>query len=216
MKKNTNLHFLVGHKSGKAWLTRVAESIEKEKGIVISKEMGPKDDYESKKILHLIRDPRDVIVSGYFYHRICKEKWAKNSKYQSLLNLLDKFSGLMVEIHYARGTINKTCTNYNSYPNYMCMKYEDLILNQETNFRKIFEWFGFEGEAVNDLTRIALSCGFEKITGRKLGEESKGSHARKGIPGDWKNHFTEKHKEYFKETYPGVLELLKYEDNDKW
>ena len=27
---------------------------------------------------HMIRDPRDVIISGYLYHAHCKEKWCRN------------------------------------------------------------------------------------------------------------------------------------------
>lgn len=31
--------------------------------------------------IHLIRDPRDVIVSGYLYHQRCKEKWCINTNF---------------------------------------------------------------------------------------------------------------------------------------
>lgn len=30
---------------------------------------------------HIIRDPRDVIVSGYLYHKQCKEKWCTNTRF---------------------------------------------------------------------------------------------------------------------------------------
>lgn len=30
---------------------------------------------------HFIRDPRDIIVSGYLYHKRCKEKWCTNTRF---------------------------------------------------------------------------------------------------------------------------------------
>ena len=33
------------------------------------------------KAIHLIRDPRDIIVSGFFYHRKCYEKWCLNCNF---------------------------------------------------------------------------------------------------------------------------------------
>lgn len=33
--------------------------------------------------LHFIRDPRDIIVSGYLYHKRCHEKWCVNTNFDS-------------------------------------------------------------------------------------------------------------------------------------
>lgn len=64
-----------------------------------------------------------------------------------------------------------------------------------------------------------------KIHGRRFTKATKGrargisdvtSHYRKGIPGDWKNHFTSEHKAYFKREYNDLLIKLGYEKDDKW
>jgi hypothetical protein len=52
--------------------------------------------------------------------------------------------------------------------------------------------------------------------GRKKGEEDENSHYRKGAPGDWRNYFTEQHKQYFKEHYNDVLVKLGYESGYDW
>lgn len=38
--------------------------------------------------VHLIRDPRDVIVSGYLYHKRCKEEWCFNSNFDLSVPIL--------------------------------------------------------------------------------------------------------------------------------
>jgi hypothetical protein len=58
---------------------------------------------------------------------------------------------------------------------------------------------------------------FSKLArGRNQGEENIKSHYRKGLPGDWRNHFTEMHKRYFKEHYGEMLVKLGYEKNNDW
>jgi hypothetical protein len=49
-----------------------------------------------------------------------------------------------------------------------------------------------------------------KTKGRKAGVEDTSSHYRKGVPGDWVNHFTPDHVEAFEERFPGLFERLGY------
>lgn len=55
-----------------------------------------------------------------------------------------------------------------------------------------------------------------KSGGRRPGEENQASHYRKGVPGDWRNHFQEEHIRYFKEHYNSLLLRLGYEDEPDW
>ncbi len=58
---------------------------------------------------------------------------------------------------------------------------------------------------------------FAKLAGgRKKGEEDVNSHYRRGMPGDWRNHFNELHKQYFKEHYNDLLVMLGYESGYEW
>jgi hypothetical protein len=57
---------------------------------------------------------------------------------------------------------------------------------------------------------------FEQLTGRERGEENVNSHYRKGVPGDWKNHFEETHVRAFKDRYNDLLRTLGYEDDPDW
>ena len=48
------------------------------------------------------------------------------------------------------------------------------------------------------------------------GIEDACSHYRKGVAGDWANHFKPQHKEYFKKNYNDVLLKLGYESTLDW
>ncbi|MBN4060258.1 sulfotransferase domain-containing protein [Planctomycetaceae bacterium AH-315-I19] len=53
-------------------------------------------------------------------------------------------------------------------------------------------------------------------TGRKQGEEDRSSFIRKGIAGDWKNHFTPETARVFNELAGDMLIKLGYEQDDSW
>ena len=55
-----------------------------------------------------------------------------------------------------------------------------------------------------------------KTGGRKEGEEKVTSHYRKGVAGDWANHFTAEHVDAFKERYNDLLLQLGYETSPDW
>ena len=61
------------------------------------------------------------------------------------------------------------------------------------------------------LNAILHKFRFEKLAGgRKRGEEDIHNHYRKGMPGDWKNHFTEEHNDFFNREFDGLLLKLGY------
>jgi len=52
--------------------------------------------------------------------------------------------------------------------------------------------------------------------GRDKGQEDPSSHYRKGVAGDWLNHFKPEHVARFKELYNDVLLKLRYETSADW
>ncbi len=55
-----------------------------------------------------------------------------------------------------------------------------------------------------------------KAGGRERGVEDAHNHYRKGIAGDWRNHFEPVHVEYFKRNYNDLLLKLGYETDPRW
>jgi hypothetical protein len=57
---------------------------------------------------------------------------------------------------------------------------------------------------------------FERLTGRKKGQENRNTHLRKGVPGDWVNHFEPVHIRAFKNRYNDLLLKLGYVHTTDW
>lgn len=67
------------------------------------------------------------------------------------------------------------------------------------------------------LLGIVWEHGFSRKTrGREQGQEDTHSHYRKGVAGDWKNHFTAVHMNYFKEHCNDLLLRYGYERTPDW
>lgn len=73
---------------------------------------------------------------------------------------------------------------------------------------KIDSWF---------VSKLLGKHSFDKLSGeRKRGRIDEHSHYRKGVAGDWKNHFEDVHKEKFKEVYGDIPVKLEYEQDNCW
>jgi hypothetical protein len=100
--------------------------------------------------------------------------------------------------------------NINNIVNHILIEASQKILrlvNHKISNVKLPEWF---------ILYIVYKNDFSNITNRSIGEENIKSHLRKGLSGDWKNHFNEDHIKYFKNNYNDILVKLGYENDDKW
>ena len=65
--------------------------------------------------------------------------------------------------------------------------------------------------------RIVEEHSFKKMSGgRSRGDSSSTAFARKGIAGDWKNHFTPELREQFGKLIAGLLIETTDERDDSW
>lgn len=172
---------------------------------------------------HMIRDPRDVIVSGYFYHLWTKESWVHiqhpewGMTYQEKMNLVSKDEGLMFEMKNMGASTTARMKKWNySDPRILEVRYEDLIEDPDGVFSKMLRHWGVTDENFEECLEITRAHHMTRETGRKIGEVQLGSHMRNGLPGQWKEHFTPDHKAYFKENFGDILIVLGYEKSNDW
>jgi len=142
------------------------------------------------KIIFLTRDPRDVAVSAYFMYRIN----AKEEKYKSIKSkisyLIHRFkftSFILTALRWKR--FYKAWTEKEKI-SFHRVKYEDVSTKSEEELVSMLNYL--EVKVPSTLIQEAIQkFSFEKLSGRKKGEESIASRAfRKGIIGDYKNHFS--------------------------
>jgi hypothetical protein len=97
------------------------------------------------------------------------------------------------------------------------LKYEDLLgrdveLMEET----LIDRCGLEIDRAR-LRQIVLANRFDRLTfGRSRGQEDVTAHERKGVAGDWRNHFTPRVRDAFKARFGGVLVVAGYEKDLDW
>jgi hypothetical protein len=99
---------------------------------------------------------------------------------------------------------------------YTEVRYEDLL---ERPHREVERLLGFLGVDTREsvVERCVVSASFEKLSrGRERGQEDPTSFYRKGVAGDWKNHFTQEDRRVFKEEAGGLLIRLGYEEDLNW
>ena len=81
------------------------------------------------RAFHVIRDPRDVIVSGYFAHLHSHpdETWPRLRAYRRYLATLDESEGLMAEMEFSSIYLHQMLAWDYDNPLILEMRFEDLI-----------------------------------------------------------------------------------------
>lgn len=190
--------------------------------------------YPEAKIIHIIRDGRDAEVS-WTHHRWNRatdrggiqvlrpgEAERRDAYNENPRQVLE--SGIFDEEELRSraalwrevvGGARKTGPELFG-GNYLEVHYEDLLEDTASEAGRLMEALGASaGKKV--VRRCVEQASFEKMSrGRQRGEEDPDSLLRKGVSGDWRNVFTQKEKEIFKEEAGSLLVELSYEGDDSW
>jgi hypothetical protein len=169
---------------------------------------------------HLIRDPRDVVVSGYHYHLRTDEAWVRQPKerygglsYQAFLQAGDEHDGLMAEIERcARSSVAEMDVWPYGRPEILELRYEDAVRDEVATFTRLFQFYGFHDEAVERGIKIVEQ--FSRRHGPHAGDDD--PHVRSGEPGEWRRYFGPDHVSRFKELTGDLVVRLGYEDGPDW
>jgi hypothetical protein len=177
--------------------------------------------YVNVKGFHVVRDPRDIVVSGYFSHFYSHpdEGWPKLTHYRRYLRTLSKDEGLLREMEFLAGVLYEMISWDYDTATILQLRFEDLIKDPMYHFTKVFRFLEIVPQKASEeeLKGILEKYSFEKLSGgRRPGSEDQAHHYRKGTPGDWRNHFNEQHKDYFKKLYNPLLLKLGYEKSENW
>jgi hypothetical protein len=171
------------------------------------------DDYRA---FFVMRDPRDLIVSWYFSTRYSHPPSESMAKLRDKLSALSTQEGLLlsIDILSSGGYFQPLITWIDAPekdPKTKIVKFEDLTnSNNFQVFKSLFDHCEIHlSNAV--IQQILVDYSFENLTDhRPSGIENKFSNFRKGIEGDWVNHFDELIEKKFEEVVGDLPYILGY------
>ncbi len=109
---------------------------------------------------HMIRDPRDLIVSAYFSHRYSHpiETLPELEPHRKRLAAVSKEEGLFLEMEFSAPVLRDMGAWPYGHPNILELKMEELTARPYEGFLKIFEFLGLleEQESYAAHRRVAL------------------------------------------------------------
>ena len=186
--------------------------------------------YPEARVIHIIRDGRDAAVSAVHHSwnfgkrqgfRISAKREAYHENAGGLRNERESlFAGNSLRRMAAEwdARVSRTIEDGPALlgDNYTEVRYEGLLERPEEEMARLLGFLGAEaGEQT--VSHCVHSASFQKLSkGRRRDEEDATSFFRKGVAGDWKNVFTARDKQVFKEQAGGLLVRLGYEENDHW
>jgi len=136
------------------------------------------------KFVQVVRDGRDCAVSAWFHNQRTnpEELLRRHETFARFSEHIARIWSANVEIGLRFGA---------SRPDRcLIIRYEDLCRDPATTLRALFGFLEVDaGDAL--LHRCVAEGRFERMTGgRSAGVEDRASFLRRGVSGDWRNHFT--------------------------
>jgi len=168
---------------------------------------------------HLVRDPRDVVVSAYFSHLHSHPLFGELGEHREKLQSVPETEGILLELEGRKHQFQAMLDWDYDDPRILELRMEDVTNDATTLIPRIFEFLGLgpdQGLVPELLDQVVHSRDFASLAGRPPGEEDVTSHYRKGVAGDWVNHFRPEHVTYFQEHYNELLIALGYETSTDW
>jgi hypothetical protein len=186
-----------------------------------------------EKVIYIVRDPRDIVVSGVFHFNFyspwLEDLIRKNAKPAPVMNLLKILNSrfhskkykvkrmiMMLQkgdpfIEHCNWPWNDHVLPYLNHKEILIIKYEDLLLSGVTTAKKILVHVGYQKpdkEIISDLRLQSFEV--KRRAFKKQNAKIKVKHLRKGVVGDWKNHLSEKEVFLINKNHGQLMHRLGY------
>ena len=181
--------------------------------------------YRDIRAVRLVRDPRDLVVSSYFYHKRGAEHWCfypdptdtdwwmVNGKVpqglspgESLKDFLDRSSieaGIEAEVEFRQFHF-QSMMDWPEDERVLVIRYEDFLGREAATMRKVFRFLGF------NLQEQWLGGHFaKKYSAARVSAENR--HIRDPSTAQWKQYFSQEMNRRFCARWGDLLERYGYD-----
>ncbi len=188
--------------------------------------------YPEARIIHIVRDGRDVAVSamhhwwrlakdqaGGVFELTPKELEIRDAYLEDREGFLASGKSIFTEERlrqlahrwsYRVGKAHRDGTALYG-GRYLEIRYEDLLQDAPDTLRRVLELLCARSD--DKVTKRCIrASSFERVSSRQQGEEDSRSFFRKGVAGDWRSVFTERDREIYEELARDQLIKMGYDD----
>lgn len=185
------------------------------------------DRFDDVRVTRFVRDPRDLIVSGYFYHKRAAEPWCEivaptnedwavvngtvpngllaDRSFAQYLNDVSIEEGLLAELEFRRGHFEGMRAWSDDDPRVAVFRYEEILGNEMEVFDRIFRLY--------ELPFVSRQIGLHYARKFRAAKRARrGGHIRDPRSGQWREHFTPALESRFNAEFGDLLEKLGYPD----
>ena len=177
------------------------------------------------RMSRFIRDPRDLVVSGYFYHRRGVESWTTiesptaadwyfangfvpedlsvgDSSFARYLQSVPEEEGLMAELEFRRYHFESMASWPTGHPDIVTYRYEEIVGAEAEVFRQLFDFY-----RLSPLERRLANWFASRYSMRRVAADP---HLRNPASGQWRKQFTPRVRRAFDARYAGLVRQLGY------
>ncbi|XP_070765935.1 sulfotransferase family 5A, member 1 [Enoplosus armatus] len=186
--------------------------------------LGPALQGSKAKVIYVSRNPKDVVVSFYHFHKMANFFPEAGSFPEFLNRFLEGTLPFGSWFDHVKGWTNQTAT----MNNLLHITYEEMSQDLHCAIKRVSSFLQcplVEDEVNNCVKHSSFSSMKDNkminytMVPEEIMDHSKGSFMRTGKIGDWKNMFTEEQNQYFKSVFKSkmqdcTLEFV-WEEQDK-
>ncbi|KAI7789879.1 sulfotransferase 2B1-like [Triplophysa rosa] len=164
------------------------------------------------RVLYVMRNPKDVFTSSFPYYEMASFLVNPGTQDEFMEKFLDGKVMFGSWFDHVKGWLN-------AEEHILYVFYEEMIADLKGSLEKIAQYLG-KSLSPDLIEKIADHCVFKNMKQNKMSNyslvpeefmnQTKSEFMRKGIAGDWKNHFTEAQEQRFNSVYKDKTKDVKF------